>query len=70
MQHITGISREQISFTSLEDFISKENTVRFIDAIVHQIDLSKLGFAVQTLKKEGRLSYQCTVFFKLYLFGY
>jgi transposase len=70
MQHISGIAREQISFTSLEDFISTNNEVRFIDAFVHSLDLVKLGFQVQTLKKEGRPSFQTAVFLKLYLYGY
>ena len=30
MEHITGISRSQLRFTTLEDIISKSNTVRFI----------------------------------------
>ena len=70
MQHISGISREQIRFTSIEDFISTENPVRFIDSFVHALDLNKLGFSVQTLKKEGRPSFQSTVFLRLYLYAY
>ena len=31
MQHITGIARNQMVFTSLEDSISGDNPVRFID---------------------------------------
>lgn len=70
MQHITGIAREQMRFSSLEDMISKNHEVRFIDVFVSQIDLVKLGFQLQTLKKEGRPSFQTTVFVKLYLYGY
>jgi recombinational DNA repair protein RecR len=32
MQHITGISRQQLQISSLEDRISPGNPVRFIDA--------------------------------------
>ena len=39
MQHITGIARNQMVFTSLEDPISKDNSLRFIDAFVENIDL-------------------------------
>jgi transposase len=70
MQHITGISRHQMRISSLEDAISPDNQVRFIDAFVSFVDLSKLGFSVQTLKKEGRPSYNSQVFLKIYLYGY
>ncbi len=70
MQHISGISREQISFTSLEDFISAAYEVRFIDVFVHELDLVKLGFQMKTVKKEGRPSYCSSTFLKLYLYGY
>ena len=70
MQHILGISRHQMRISSLEDAISPNNQVRFIDAFVTSVDLSKLGFAVQTLKKEGRPSYKSEVFLKIYLYGY
>jgi hypothetical protein len=33
IQHITGIPRNQIVFSSLEDTILPENPVRFIDAL-------------------------------------
>jgi hypothetical protein len=39
MQHIIGISRQQVRFSSLEDTISPDNQVRFIDAFVESIDL-------------------------------
>ena len=70
MQHITGISRQQMRFSSLEDAISLDNQVRFIDAFVESIDLIKLGFSVQNLKKEGRPSYNNQLFLKIYLYGY
>ena len=43
MQHITGISRHQMRISSLEDAISPDNQVRFIDAFVSFVELSKLG---------------------------
>jgi transposase len=70
MQHITGISRQQMRFSSLEDTISPDNQVRFIDAFVESIDLSKLDFAIKTLKTEGRPSFNSKVFLKIYLYGY
>ena len=70
MQHIQGISRQQLQLESLEDKISVDNSVRFIDAFVGVIDMEKLGFTVQTIKSEGRPSYHTQVFLKIYLYGY
>jgi transposase len=70
MQHITGISRQQMRFSSLEDTISPDNQVRFIDAFVELVDISKLDFAIKTLKTEGRPSFNSKVFLKIYLYGY
>lgn len=70
MQHIHGISRSQLVFSSLEDCISTDNPVRFIDAFVESIDLQSLGFGLQMLKKEGRPSFDTCVFLKIYLYGY
>ena len=47
MQHITGISRNQMTFSSLEDTISLDNPIRFIDDFVENIDLRALGFEVE-----------------------
>ena len=70
MQHIQGISRNQLQISSLEDKISADNSVRFIDAFVSFIDLQKVGFEPRTLKIQGRPSYQTQLFVKLYLYGY
>jgi transposase len=70
MQHILGISPNQMSILSLESSISADNSVRFIDAFVDHIDLKALDFKVQTLKSEGRPSFDTKIFLKLYLYGY
>jgi transposase len=70
MQHIQGISRNQLQVSSLEDTISTDNPVRFIDAFVGTIDLVKLGFTPRVLKAEGRPSFDTQVFLKIYLYGY
>ena len=70
MQHITGISRQQMRFSSLEDTISPDNQVRFIYAFEELIAISKLDFAIKTLKTEGRPSFNSKVFLKMYLYGY
>ena len=70
MEHIRGIDRQQIYFRCIEEMISVDNMVRFIDYFVEQIDLEQLGFKVQIQKGEGRPSYCMKVFMKLYLYGY
>jgi transposase len=70
MQHIQGISRHQLQVVSLEDTISQDNPVRFIDAFVNSINLEKIGFTLPVLKTEGRPSFDTKVFLKIYLYGY
>ena len=52
MQHIQGISRNQLQMGSLEDKITSDNEVRFIEAFVSVIDLEKIGFEARILKIE------------------
>lgn len=70
MQHIQGTQRYQLQISSLEDKIGAENPVRFIDAFVEHICLDSVGFTVQTLKSEGRPSFDTKVFLKIYLYWY
>ncbi len=70
MQHIQGISRNQLHLSSLEDKITPDNPVRFIDTFVELIDLEKIGFTPVILKTEGRPSFKTEVFLKIYLYGY
>jgi transposase len=70
MQHITGIFRHKMRFSSLEDTMSSDNQVRFIDAFVELVDISKLDFAIKTLKTEGHSSFNSKVFLKIYLYDY
>ena len=70
MQFIQGIPRNQLQIVSLEDKISSDNPVRFIDAFVGYIELEKIGFIPKILKPEGRPSFDMKVFLKLYLYGY
>jgi hypothetical protein len=54
MQHIIGISRQQLCFQA-EDTISPNNQVRFIDAFVEYVDRSKLNFALKRSKTKTPL---------------
>jgi transposase len=62
--------RNQVQFSSFEERISKDNPVRFIDAFVDKLDLTKLDFISQTVKTEGRPAFEHAVYLKLYLYGY
>jgi transposase len=70
MQHFTGISRQQMRFSSLEDTISPDNQVRLIYDFVEYIDISKLDFAIKTLKTEGRPTFNSKVFLKISSYCY
>ncbi|MFC6268911.1 hypothetical protein [Frigoriflavimonas asaccharolytica] len=61
MQHITGIARNQMVFTSLEDPISQDNPVRFVDAFVESMDLKALNFNYKI--KELEVALQKEVWF-------
>ena len=47
MQYITGLSRQQLQISSLEDKIALDNPVRFIEAFVEYISLEALVFTAQ-----------------------
>jgi hypothetical protein len=61
MQHIQGIARNQLQVSSLENTISQDNPVRFIDAFVNLIDLEKIGFTPRVLKT---IHFRPSYFFK------
>jgi hypothetical protein len=42
MQHSRGIPRNQLQLKSLDDSISQDNPVRFIDAFVEQVSLKSI----------------------------
>lgn len=54
----------------LDDYIGPENPVRFIDAFVAQLDLSKAGFTNAQLNETGRPPYDPGDLLRLYLYGY
>lgn len=72
MPHIQGRDRHtELQFPpTLDEYVSSENPVRFIDAFVDQLDLAALGFARVTAAVEGRPGYAPGELLKLYLYGY
>ena len=72
MEHIVGTSREQLTLLpeAIEDYVSAENPVRFVDAFVNTLDLRSLGFQKVELAETGRPPYQPADLLKLYIYGY
>jgi hypothetical protein len=69
MQHIQGISRNQLQMVSLEDKIAPDNALRFIDAFVSVIDLKIFDFCQFNPKKAiGKWLYFKSFFIRFLLF--
>jgi transposase len=72
MNHCTGLDRSQTLLfpERLEDYVTAENPVRFLDAFVASLELHALGFAKARCADTGRPPYHPAVLLKLYLYGY
>jgi transposase len=72
VNHIQGIPRNQVVLfpEAVEDYIAADNPVRFLDAFVENMNLSKLGFKSALLHSTGRPPYHPADLLKLYLYGY
>ncbi len=54
----------------LDDYVTEENPVRFLDAFVTSLDLRELGITHAEPKDTGRPPYDPAALLKLYLYGY
>jgi transposase len=72
MRYIEGYDREQqlLLPESIEDYVTIDNPVRFIDAYVDGLDLAKLGFRYAVTEETGRKPYDPADLLKLYIYGY
>ena len=72
MSFIAGTDRDAVLLfpASLDEYITAENPVRFIDAFVASLDLSELGFTRAQPAKTGRPGYNPADLLKLYIYGY
>jgi len=70
--YIIGSDRSQtIMFPPLvDDYVSDDNPVRFIEAYVNGLDLIEMGFTHSVPKLTGRPSYKPSDLLKLYIYGY
>ena len=72
MRYIQGASREEVILfpQAIDDYISQDNPVRFIDAFVDSLDLKSLEFTHSTPSRTGRPAYNPADLLKLYIYGY
>src|SRR5512133_1954776 len=72
MQHIQGGDRNQTLLlpVAVDDYVGRENPVRFIEAFVDQCDLQEAGFRRVQPKNTGRPGYDPADLLKLYIYGY
>ena len=72
MRHILGIDRSQVLLLpeAVDDYVGRDNPVRFIDAFVDGLDLAVAGFERAAPKATGRPGYDPADLLKLYIYGY
>src|SRR5947207_825934 len=72
MDYIRGVTRNQVILfpEAVEDYITENNPVRFIDAFVASLKLNELGFSRATPAETGRPAYDPGDLLRLYLYGY
>jgi transposase len=72
MGYIGGMDRQQqVLFPeTMDEYVSEENPVRFIDAFVSRLEMAKLGFARALPATEGRPSYDPRDLLRLYIYAY
>lgn len=72
MSYIEGTAREQyILFPEvINEYITEDNPVRFIDAFVDTLNLEEMGFARCQPAATGRPGYDPADLLKLYIYGY
>jgi transposase/ElaB/YqjD/DUF883 family membrane-anchored ribosome-binding protein len=72
MQHIEGLDRDQLTLfpEALDDYITEDNPVRFLDAFVDTLNFASMGFRHAMLRETGRPPYHPADMLKLYVYGY
>ena len=68
MRHIPGIDRSQVLLLpeAVDDYVGRDNPVRFIDAFVDGLDLAAAGFERAAPQATGRPGYDPAGLLKLY----
>ncbi len=72
MDFMRGVTRNQVILfpETVEDYITEDNPVRFIDVFAGSLDLEKLGFTRVKPADTGRPAYDPVDLLRLYIYGY
>src|SRR5215470_4930785 len=72
MSYIQGVERSQAEMlpACLEEYVTHNSPVRFIDEFVSNLNLAELGFVRSQSALTGRPGYNPADLLKLYLYGY
>jgi transposase len=72
MPFISGTNRAEVLLfpEAIDDYITAENPVRFIDAFISSLDLAEMGFVRAQPAATGRPAYHPADLLKLYVYGY
>jgi transposase len=72
MGYIEGTNREQLVLfpETLDEYITENNIVRFVDAFVEQLNFYELGFKYAQTADTGRKPYNPSDMLKLYIYSY
>lgn len=71
-EHVRGFHRRQqiLLPDTVDDYVTDDNPVRFIEVFVDRLDLASLGFTHTGPQETGRPSYDPADMLKLYQYGY
>lgn len=72
MGYVEGESRDQVVMfpAVMDDYVSADNPVRFVEEFVKQLELGGLGFSKAEPEELGRPAYDPRDLLKLYIYGY
>jgi transposase len=72
LSFIKGTPRSDVLLfpEAIDDYVTDDNPVRFIEAFVDNLDLQQLGFSRTTPAHTGRPAYAPADLLKLYIYGY
>lgn len=72
MGYVEGTNREQVVLfpAVIDDYVTADNPVRFVEAFVNRVDLGALGFSKAEPEERGRPAYDPRDLLKLFIYGY